>query len=94
MYALSPTFLAVLVVAGCLQTGQSTFAGEAPSEPRGVTCSTLGIAVGYGGGTSVLDIVPAGIEVLDLGPQAAIELVSSCLKLLLVDGFGCLLLLR
>lgn len=82
MYALSPTFLAVLVVAGCLQTGQSTFAGEAPSDPRGVTCSTLGVDAGYGGGISVLDIVPDGVEILDFQSQAAKELMS--LMILLV----------
>lgn len=66
MYALSPTFLDVFVVAGCLQTGQSTFAGWAPSELSGVTWSTTGVAVGYGGGMSVLDIVWVGVEVLDI----------------------------
>lgn len=63
MYALSPTFLCVLVDVVCLQTGQSTLADEAPSEPSGVTCSTTGVAVGYGGGTSDLDIVSVADEV-------------------------------
>jgi len=70
MYALSPTFLDVLVVAGCLQTGQSTFAGVAPSELSGVTCSTPGVAVGYGDGMSVLDIVSGGVEVSDIQLEA------------------------
>lgn len=70
MYALSPTFLDVFVVAGCLHTGQSTFAGWAPSELSGVTWSTTCVAVGYGGGMSVLDIVSDGVEVSDVELEA------------------------
>ena len=78
MYALSPTFLVVLVVAGCLQTGQSTLADVAPRAPSGVTCSALGAVAGYGGGISVLDIVSDDVGVLEVQLQAGIELIPSC----------------